>query len=109
MDRQSLAANRENATKTFADFAVGKPSFENLVAKHSKTLDSALSNIFPSKQEESRIEQARRIMGDDIKKLSDGDLEVFLTEFQYLIDCWLDEYEKQVFDNKTLKETLMEA
>ena len=48
-------------------------------------------------------------MGDDVKDLSDEDLEVFLTEFQYLIDCWLDEYEKQVFNNKTLKELMKEG
>lgn len=55
------------------------------------------------------MQKARRIMGDDVKDLSDEDLEVFLTEFQYLIDCWLDEYEKQQFDGKTLKEKLMEV
>jgi len=48
-------------------------------------------------------------MGDDVKDLSDEDLEVYLTEFQYLIDAWLDEYEKEAFDNKTLREKLMEV
>lgn len=79
---------------------------ETLIANHSKILESALSKIFPGKQEETRIQKARLIMGDDVKDLSDEDLEVFLTEFQYLIDCWLDEYEKQVFNNKTLRELI---
>ena len=48
-------------------------------------------------------------MGDDVKDLSDEDLDVYLTNFQYLIDSWLDEYEKQVFNNKTLKEILKEG
>ena len=79
---------------------------EALIVKHSKTFENALNNIFTDKQEETRIQKARLIMGDDVKDLSDEDLEVFLTEFQYLIDCWLDEYEKQVFNNKTLRELI---
>lgn len=70
-----------------------------------RSMDS-LNRIFPNRQEENRVQQARRIMGQDIADLSDGDLEIFLTEFQYLIDSWLDEYERKVFDNKTLKELL---
>jgi len=79
------------------------PRPETLITNHSKIFESTSSKIFPGKQEETRIQKARLIMGDDVKDLSDEDLEVFLTEFQYLIDCWLDEYERQVFNNKILK------
>jgi hypothetical protein len=89
-----------------ADVKVEEPRPEALIVKHSKIFESTLSKIFPGKQEETRIQKARLIMGDDVKDLSDEDLEVFLTEFQYLIDCWLDEYEKQVFNNKTLRELI---
>jgi hypothetical protein len=92
--------------KPSVDIKVERPRPEALIATHSKTFENALNSIFPSKQEETRIQKARLIMGDDVKDLSDEDLEVFLTEFQYLIDCWLDEYEKQVFDNKTLRELI---
>ena len=88
------------------DIKVERPRPEALIATHSKIFESTLSKIFPGKQEETRIQKARLIMGDDVKDLSDEDLEVFLTEFQYLIDCWLDEYEKQVFNNKTLRELI---
>ena len=93
----------------FAGIKVERPKPEALITKHGKIFETTLSNIFPDKQEETRIQKARRIMGDDVKNLSDEDLEVFLTEFQYLIDCWLDEYEKQQFDGKTLREKLMEV
>jgi len=78
----------------------------NPITQYGKTFETALQHIFPAKQEETRIQKARLIMGDDIKDLSDEDLDVYLTNFQYLIDSWLDEYEKQVFDNKTLKEIM---
>lgn len=93
----------------FADIKAERPRPETLILKHSKIFESTLNNIFPGKQEETRIQKARLIMGDDVKNLSDEDLEVFLTEFQYLIDCWLDEYEKQVFNNKTLRELMKEG
>ena len=31
-----------------------------------------------------------------------------MTDFQYLIDCWLNEFEKEMFDGKTLLELLGE-
>lgn len=89
-----------------ARIKVERPRPEALIATHSKIFESTLIRIFPGKQEETRIQKARLIMGDDVKDLSDEDLEAFLTEFQYLIDCWLDEYEKQVFNNKTLRELI---
>jgi len=109
LDRQNVLVPRGEISKPLADLPVERQIPESLIAKHGRTLSTTLQNIFPEKQEETRIQKARLIMGDDIKDLSDEDLEVYLTEFQYLIDSWLDEYEKQVFSNKTLKETLMEV
>ena len=108
IDQKSALFSKEKINP-FVDIKVEKPSPETLIVKHSKIFESALNNIFPTKQEETRVQRARLIMGDDVKDLSDEDLEVFLTEFQYLIDCWLDEYEKQVFNNKTLREIMKEG
>jgi hypothetical protein len=69
----------------------------------------AIHSIFPTQQEENRIQKARRVMGDDIKDLTDEDLDVYLTEFNFLLDSWLDDYERSVFDNKTLQQLLREG
>lgn len=74
-----------------------------------RSLETTLQHIFPEKAEDTRILKARRIMGDEIKELSDEDLEVYLTEFQYLIDAWLDDYEKQIFSGVTLQQMLKEG
>jgi len=109
MDMSAIIASKVK-TKHFAYFPIEKKVTEvNPVSTHVKTLEKALTNIFPEKEEETRIQKARLIMGDDVKELSDEDLDVFLTEFQYLINSWLDEYEKRVFNNKTLKEQLTEG
>lgn len=108
IDQKNALFSKEGINP-FVDIKVERPRPETLIVKHSKIFESSLSNIFPSKQEETQVQKARLIMGDDVKALSDEDLEVFLTEFQYLIDCWLDEYEKQVFNNKTLSELMKEG
>lgn len=48
-------------------------------------------------------------MGDEIKELSDENLEECLTEFQFLIDSWLDEFERAAYDGKTLREVTKEV
>ena len=72
------------------------------------SIESALQNIFISNQEENRIQKARKIMGVKIDSLTDEEIAIYLTEFQYLIDTWMDEYEKKLLNGKTLRETLNE-
>ena len=69
-------------------------------------MSDALARVFTTSQEETRIQKTRRIMGDLVSCLSDGELEVYITEFQYLIDEWLDNFEKEAFDGLTLKQML---
>ena len=75
----------------------------------TKSLQATLERIFPTQQEETRIQKARRIMGEKASMLSDEELDNYLTMFQYLIDSWLDEYERMALNGKTLQEFLMEA
>jgi hypothetical protein len=70
------------------------------------SIDTALRQIFTPASEETRVQKARRAMGDSVAALCDEDIEVYLTEFQYLIDKWLDEYESSVFDGQTLRQVL---
>lgn len=70
------------------------------------SIDTALRQIFTPASEETRVQKARRTMGDCVSSIPDEDLEVYLTEFQYLIDTWLDEYERSVFDGQTLQQAL---
>ena len=70
------------------------------------SLDTALQRIFKPAVEETKLQKARSIMGSELGGLSDEDLEVYLTEFQHLIDTWLDAYEKELFDGFTLRQLL---
>lgn len=69
-------------------------------------IDDALQQIFKSSAEETKQQKARVIMGAELGTLSDEELEVYLTEFQHLIDNWLDTYEQQLFGGLTLRQML---
>lgn len=77
--------------------------------QHTASIDEALQGIFKSSQEESRLHQARRLMGNSVSHLSDDELEICLTEFQHLIDEWLDAFEHELFDGQTLRQVLGRA
>jgi hypothetical protein len=70
------------------------------------SIDSALKQLFTPVSEETRLQKARRAMGSCVNSVPDEDLEAYLTEFQYLVDKWLDEYECSVFDGLTLRQVL---
>lgn len=72
------------------------------------TLERALSTLIPNKTEEDKVNRMRKHLGDMSKLFSDAQVETIMTEFQFLIDSWLDEYEKDVFSGMTLKEVLNE-
>lgn len=75
-------------------------------AQIKSSLESKLQQIFPNSQEESKVKIARKIMGEEISVLSDGELEVFITEFQYLVESWMDEFEKMILNGLTLKQIM---
>jgi len=56
--------------------------------------------------EQKDIDEAREILGDTAKDLTDDQIKDILVEIQYLVECWLEEYERKIFDGKTLNELL---
>ena len=65
---------------------------EELLGDSRNSIETALKSIFPTKQEESKLQKARKTLGDTAKDMPDEELESYLTEFQYLLDCWLDSF-----------------
>lgn len=82
------------------------PLPESQSINHLASLEKTLSAIFPQPQEENKVQKARRILGETAINLTDEQLETNLSEFEYLINDWLDEFEKYVFEGKTLKEII---
>jgi len=72
------------------------------------TLETTLNSIFPQSTEESSILRTKRILGETAKALSDEQISCIVTEFQFLINSWLDEFEKEIFSGSTLRQVLNE-
>ncbi len=59
--------------------------------------------------DEIDIEKAKVILGDIAKKMNDDQLKDTCVEAQYLVESWLDDYERSIFEGKTLRELLGES
>ncbi len=81
-------------------------SSQLLVSSRLASIDAALQRIFVNSQEETLTSKARGIMGELIAELTDEDLEIYITEFQHLINYWFDRYERKLFDGQTLRQIL---
>ena len=60
--------------------------------------------MFPEQtREDKTLQRAEEILG---KNYSTEEAKSLIASFEYLINNWLEEYEKIIFDNKTVKEIL---
>lgn len=66
-----------------------------------------INQIFEEKdQQERTIQEAREILGESASNLTDEQVFDLVNEVQFLVDSWLEEYERKVFDGKSLDELL---
>src|SRR3989344_3204517 len=57
-------------------------------------------------QQEKKILEAREILGESAKDLTDSQVYDLVKDMQFLVDSWLEEFERKTFDGKTLNELL---
>lgn len=66
----------------------------------SKTLDEMLPEQI---NEDKTVQKAREILGNEYSSEQTRNI---IASFEYLIENWLENYEKTIFNKKTLKELL---
>jgi hypothetical protein len=76
--------------------------------KSYNSIEHAISAIFPTPAVEKKLTKTRSLLGEASHSLSNEQVECLISEFQFLVDTWLDEFEQDVFGGKTLKEVLNE-
>ena len=79
---------------------------ENNSQSHQGVYDQL--NQFFSEQDKQRktIDEARQILGESAQSLSDEQVYDLVNEVQFLVDTWIEEYERKIFDGKTLDELI---
>jgi hypothetical protein len=83
----------------------------SFTAKHLEpisTFQQAPSKPPPQVLEDKQIQAVRKILGDVGKDLTTEELQAITTEIQFLVDNWLDDFEKELFDGQTLQQLLNE-
>lgn len=71
-----------------------------------QSIETAINNIFPLASEENKTSRMRKALANTAQSLSNEQIETITTQFQCLIESWMDEFEKNVFNGLTLKEVL---
>ena len=85
------------------------PSLQKQSNEIPKTVKDSLDTLFPEQRyEEKNLQKAKDILSVVANELTADQLKGVITEIQYLVDSWLDDYERNVFDGLTLKELLHE-
>ena len=73
-----------------------------------QSIEAAINSIFPISSEENKTTRIRKALGETAQSLSNEQIETIITEFQFLIDSWLDEFEKEIFGGLSIKEVINE-
>ena len=75
----------------------------------SKSVSDSLDALFPEqKHEDKKIQRAKEILGPLANEFTLDQLKNVVIEIQYLAESWLDDFEREIFKGKTLKELLHE-
>lgn len=86
---------KEESEAPLLKFPIGQETYENL------------NQLFTDQDKEQRtVREARDILGNPADKLTDEQIYNLVTNVRYLIDSWLEEFERNVFGGKTLNEIL---
>ncbi|MEX0616616.1 MAG: hypothetical protein WD231_02250 [Candidatus Woykebacteria bacterium] len=70
------------------------------------TIEETIQAVFLDSSEENKVQRARGMLGDIATTLSDDQIGTIIAQFEFLVGCWLDCYERKLFEGKTLKEVL---
>jgi len=100
--------NLEPTSISNSSLEVSSPKLPTNYTSPQATLENGLRGLFPQNTDETTLNKTRRTLGEIAKTLADEQIECMITEFQFLINSWLDEYEKDVFKGMTLKGVLNE-
>lgn len=80
---------------------------QGLESSHSFT--QSLNDLFPEQAyEEKDIQKAKEVLGELANKLTAEQLRDVVAETKYLVESWLDDFEREIYNGLTLKELLHE-
>lgn len=86
-------------------------SFDQSAAQLKKqfSITESLDIMFPEQKRQDRdLVKAKEALGELVNELSVAQIKEIVTDIDYLVTSWLDDFERTIFEGKTLKELLHE-
>lgn len=96
----------KNLSINTTDFLQTDITSSNDLPQKQNTYDQLNQFLNQEDVQKKVIQEARDILGDSADTLTDEQVFDLVNEVQYLVDTWLEEFEKQTFDGKTLDQVL---
>ena len=105
-----LQTNKTNSNRLESQFrqsiSVDEKNNNRPIYNPQIEAERTINSIFPTQLEENKIQHIRTILGEKAVSLSDEEIETSISQFEYLVNCWMDEFEMEIFEGKTLYEVL---
>lgn len=99
----------EPALKVFEEVTTKSPSELSQIHDIPSSINQSLDELFPEQQyDEKNLQRAKDILGEEAAQFTNGQLKDIVSEVQYLVESWLDDFERDIFEGLTLKELLHE-
>lgn len=82
---------------------------ELMIIEKETEIAKSLNVLFPEQEVEGRyIKEVKNTLGEISSTLSNEELKSVIAEIQFLVDTWLDDFERKIFKGQTLRELLHE-
>lgn len=100
-----MAENEEPPLNNQEHFSLPSPSSE--FPKKQQGIYDQLNNFLGEQdQQQKAIQEARDILGESARDLNDEQVFDLANEVQFLVDSWLEEFERDIFEGKSLEELI---
>lgn len=77
--------------------------------KKNLSIIESLDVMFPEqKHQDKDLIKTKEVLGELSESFTDLQLKEIITDVDFLVENWLDEFEQEIFEGKTLKELLHE-
>ena len=76
----------------------------------SDSITALLNSLFPEQQQQDKeLRQVKAILGSLANELTIDEIHALTCEVRFLLESWLDSFEEDIFEGKTLKDVLNEG
>ena len=77
--------------------------------KQNLTITESLDVMFPEqKKQDKDVLKARELLGELSKQFTEVELKEVITDVDFIVESWLDDFERELFKGKTMQELLHE-